>query len=256
MTEKFEGKIPETERVPEKVKAILDWLGNKTMWASSNSLDKNAVDAPEGITKEDVREAFLRFESRGAPMAPHELRGYYITALAHRVLGEQIEKWRAEHPNASEKELQQFINTDVKIELIHPETGKYSFDKFRQVGHGWERGTLILKGNFGENVASGMRGGKVIVEGNTGPSAGSLMSGGELEINGIADYDLGFGMTDGHIHARKAAPGIGYRMDGGLIEIDEPIDLKQPGLNNVVGDDPWIGVEKKGGRIIIEEKEY
>ncbi len=256
MAEKFEGKIPEVEKTPEKVKAIFDWIESKTSWSSDKSLAECAVGAPEGVTEEDVHEAFLRFKPLHIAMVLHDLRGYYITALAHRVLEERITKWQTEHPNVSKEELQQFKDTNAKIELTHPETGQYSWDKFRQIGHGWEQGTLILKGNFGENVAGSMRGGKVIVEGNTGSGAGSLMSGGELEINGITGYDLGFGMTGGHIHTRKATPGPGTHMDGGLIEIDEPIDITQPGPNNVVGDDPWIGYEKRGGRIVIEGKEY
>jgi hypothetical protein len=261
MSEKFKGELhqesksPEVEANPENVKAILGWLESKSSWSSGESLSEYAENAPEDITEADLQEAFSSFKSPGAGGAPYDLRGYYVTALAHRVLEERTQQWQRENPGASEEELQQFINEGVKIELTHPDTGKYSWDRLRQIGHGWEKGTLRLKGDFGESVGGWMKGGKVLVEGNTGPEAGSLMSGGTLEISGTTGRELGFGMTGGEIHAHRAGPAPGANMHGGTIEIDKSIDLSIPGAYGKVSE-PGIGINKSGGKIVVEGKEY
>lgn len=239
---------------PEKVKAIVDWLESRGSWGSGKSLAEYAEGAPD-VSEGDLQAMLLEMKPYSTGNAPYDLRGYYITALAHRISEKTFSQWYEQHPNASDEEVNQWWNTEAKIELTHPETGRYSSDRFRQFGHYWEKGTLILRGNYGENTASSMRGGKVIVEGNTGPRAGSLMSGGELQINGITGYELGYGMTGGHIYARVSAPAPGSLMHGGTIEIDE-INLSLPGSNNVKTDKPWVGSGKKGGRVIVGGKEF
>lgn len=262
MKEHFESKSnpegqppPETEANPENVRKILGWLESKSGWSSGKSLSEYAGDAPDGITEADLQEAFSSLKSPGVGDAPYDCRGYYVTALAHRILEERTQQWRNEHPDASDEELQKFIDKEVNAELTHPDTGKYSWDRLRQIGHGWEKGTLRLKGDFGEDVGGWMKGGKVLVEGNTGPRAGSLMSGGELEIIGTTGRELGYGMTGGKIHARKAGPVPGAVMHGGTIEIDEPVDLSQPGAYGPVSQ-PGVGLNKTGGKIIVDGKEY
>jgi len=262
MTEKFEGKLPTEKQItpevkanPENVKAILNWLESKSGWASGKTLSEYSQDAPGGVTESDLQATFLSLKSPGVADADYDCNGYYVTALAHRILEEKIQKWQSEHPDVSEEDLQRFIDNETNIELTHPDTGKYEWDRFREIGHGWEKGTLILKGNFGKSVGGWMKGGKIIVEGNTGPDAGALMSGGELRINGTTGRELGYGMTGGKIYARKAGPVPGAVMHGGTIEIDEPVDLSQPGAYGPVSE-PGIGLNKTGGEIIVEGKKY
>ncbi|MEX2751466.1 MAG: formylmethanofuran dehydrogenase subunit C [Candidatus Freyarchaeota archaeon] len=61
------------------------------------------------------------------------------------------------------------------------------------------RGTIIVEGNVGSEVASRMADGKIVVKGNIGPFAGLNMSGGELVVYGDAQERAGGEMTKGKI---------------------------------------------------------
>jgi len=217
---------------PEKVKEINDWLESHTSWGSGDSLEEVASGSPEDITKEDVQAAFLNMEPRGVYGETHDIRGYYLTALANKVLE----------------------NDQDTMELVRPETEKYS--RFREIGHGWERGTLVLKGNYRrEKVGGSIKGGKVVVHSSVGSQAGSLMSGGELEIMKNAEYGAGFGMTGGEIHIHgKADANVGEKMDDGTILVDGGMGRNWNRYGKTEG--PNIGIYKTGGKVIVAEKEY
>jgi hypothetical protein len=231
--QKSTQSAPEPAANPEKVKAIIEWLESKEAWGSGKTLAEVAGGSPDNITKEDVRAAFLSMKPlRGVARQNHDIRGYYLTALADKVLE----------------------NDQDTIELVRPETGEY--DKFRNIGSGWERGTLVLRGNFvRENVGDWMKGGRVEVHSGVGSRAGSLMSGGVLEIKGDAGYGAGFGMTGGKIHIQgNAGANVGDRMHDGSIVVDGQVG---PNWNEYgVTEGPNIGINKTGGKITVGGTEY
>lgn len=245
------------EANPERVQAIYEWLESKTSASSTTPLSELADGAPEGITESDLQEVFINIKPRENSSLgfSDDIRGYYITALAHKIIGTKIEKWQRRNPDASEKDLWD-IPFFTSVELTHPEIGEYNWDKMKNIGCRWERGVLVLKGNFGENVAVGMKGGEIVVWGNVGPRAGALMEEGTLDVMESAAYGLGYGMRGGSIHAKKSAPGVGEKMHGGFISIWEPIDYHLPGPNNVISKDPMIGIGREDGIIVVAGEEF
>ncbi|MDO8507814.1 MAG: hypothetical protein Q7S53_04605 [bacterium] len=239
---------------PENVKKIVDWLDSKRGWCSGKKLSEHTVDAPD-VSEADLRAMFLEMKPLGVADADYDTRGYYITALADKILEDRFSKWNEANPYASKDKIDEWWQKNGKIELTHPDTGRFASNRFRKIGNDWEKGTLILNGDFGNSLGSHMRGGQIVLSGNAGPSAGALMGGGKLEINGTAGYELGFGMSGGHIKADVSAPHPGNKMSGGIIEIGK-VDTKLRGSNNQEVDKPFIGDRKTGGKIIVQGEEY
>lgn len=219
---------------PEAVNAISQWLESRGGWGSGKPLSEYAKDAPEGITKADLKQAFLEMKPRSTPQEDYDPRGYYLTALADKLLKDE---------------------NDI-IELVRPVTEKYG--KFREIGHGWERGKLVLRGNFDRDVDVGgwQKGGRIEVYSNVSNSAGALKSGGELTIFGDTGYGTGYGMTGGEIHITgNAGANVGERMHGGLITVEG--EISKPYITGYgINKDPGIAKEKSGGKVIVAGEEY
>lgn len=239
---------------PENVKKIVDWLDSRGGWGSGKRLSEHTTDAPD-VSESDLQAMFLDMKPLDTSRYDYDLRGYFITALADKIISDRFSKWNEANTYANTEEIHEWWQKNGKIELTHPETGRFASDRFRKIGNDWEKGTLILNGDFGSDLGSYMRGGKIILFGNAGPRAGVLMDGGKLEINGTAGYELGYGMNGGHIKADVSAPHQGNRMSGGTIEIGK-VDTNLRGGNNQEVDKPFIGHRKTGGRIIVQGEEY
>lgn len=215
-----------------KVQEIIDWLSQKTCVAHSNSdsdsLSKLAQGAPEGITKENVQEAFIQLQPYDISVRDHDIRGFFITALADKV-----------------------CERKGTIILTHPE-----MDKFRTLGFCWRKGTLILNGNAGSDVGYCMEGGHVVVKGNVKENAGIFMTGGQLTIHGNTRYNLGCAMKGGCIYVKgNCGPDVGSDMTRGKIVVEGKI-LRIP---DAYGHrEPYIGAETitvKGGIETEAEKQ-
>ncbi len=183
---------------PEHVQQITRWLKLAGSWGSGDPIEKYAEYAPDGMSKADLRATFLSMRSLGTPSQDYDTRGYYMTALADKILREEFDK---RFPNgASPEEEQKYWDEEAVIELQRPQTGKY--DGFRHFGTYWTRGTLVLRGDFRRDtdIGYGMQGGKIVVLGDMGPSAGTFMTGGILEVLGHAQ-DYGYGKKGGEIIA-------------------------------------------------------
>lgn len=219
---------------PEAVSAISSWLESRSSWGSGKPLSEYVKDAPEGITKADLKEAFLKMKPRGTSGEDYDTRGYYLTALADKLLKDENDT----------------------IELVRPDTDMY--DKFREIGHGWEKGKLILKGKFDRDTGIGgsQKGGEIEVYSNVGRHTGSLKSGGKLTVIGNTSYDAGFGMDGGEIHITgNAGANVGERMHGGEINVDG--EISKPYVTGYgISNEPGIGKEKTGGKVVVSGKGY
>lgn len=166
---------------PDNVQAILRWIKLKGGWGSGDPIEKYAEFAPEGVSEADLQAAFLGMRPLGIANENYDTRGYYLTALADKILRDGFS---AKYPNgATEEETRRYWDEEAIITLYRPKTDKY--DKFRSLGTYWTRGTLVLNGDFDrdEGIGYGMRGGKLIVKGNA-HGVGTFMEGGVLEIEG------------------------------------------------------------------------
>lgn len=168
----------------DNVEAIKRWLDLKSSWGSGKPLEDYAAFAPDNITKDDLRATFLTMKSRGSNV-DYDTRGYYITALADKLLEEEFKQ---KYPNgATPEEEKRFWEEEARIELDRPETDQYG--SFRKFGTYWRRGTLVLRGDFGRdtNIGYGMSGGKIHIIGDAGKNLGLGMTGGVIEVDGYAN---------------------------------------------------------------------
>jgi hypothetical protein len=68
------------------------------------------------------------------------------------------------------------------------------------VGIELEKGTIVVKGDAGNNTGTTMKGGKITIEGNTGINTGKSMMGGEIIASEIESIGNTF---SGRINAKK-----------------------------------------------------
>lgn len=154
-----EGFSPAEVERSENAQAVLDWVEGRTFWSNSMTFEEMTADAPEGVAKGDVEQAFAEMNIYTVWSGP-EVRGRYITALADKVLE----------------------SDDATVTLRNPKSGQ-----MQHLGSGWRRGTLVIDGDAGEKAVADVEGGKVIITGNTGYHAvEGTMKGGVVEIMGDA----------------------------------------------------------------------
>lgn len=184
---------------PEHVQAITRWLRLERGWGSREPIESYAEYAPDGMSKADLRAAFLSLK-------PHESweqgsdvsRGALLTALADKILREEFDKRFPD--GATLEEEHKFWDEEAIIELQRPQrTDKHAY--FGHLGTYWTRGALVLKGDFGgdPDIGWGMKGGRIVVLGNAGRNAGIFMNGGILEVVGNAPRHPGKGDKGGEV---------------------------------------------------------
>lgn len=109
-------------------------------------------------------------------------------------------------------------------------------DLMKCVGYEWMGGTLILLGEFGQEIGRAMSGGTILAD-RVRAYAGMEMTGGKLVVREGTCLYAGFAMTNGTIEIAEAGKGTGSFMSGGLI------------IAEFGGDE--IGKQMTGGHIVI-----
>ncbi|MBU1119245.1 hypothetical protein KKH43_05165 [Patescibacteria group bacterium] len=200
-------------------------------------LDMLCRDAPQNVTANALVTAFANFPSPGAYHEEWDITGKHVTALADRIIAEQVM-----HVLSSDPTNAKAYSSATTIVLTH-----HKLKEFRALGSGWRRGVLVLNGNAGNDIAMSQSGGLVSVLGSVKYSPGGLMSGGKLEIVGGAGEEVAFGQTGGSIVIKGNTLGkVASKMKGGVLCIEGTVHI--PDGKKL---EDCIGVGKAGGELFI-----